>query len=320
MIADGDSRRRRRKRTLLHGIWLMWVGIALQMDMGEAKRPFLTEDNDTVPLGSFELEVASTLAFDRSDRRLLFPVLGLKAGVADRVDVGLEGGYQFVRIEGVHEAGVTDMLIRAKVRFYDASEVLPSIGTTVGLVLPTADRAINPSGDLGFLVLAQLSGDVQPLTYFVNFGVAPTGNVLKQANLDDNLLWGVAFEISVRQDISLALDFPGGTQQDSSVAQSSRFGGIWRSPWQIDFDFAVIVGMTRSADNFGLTTGLTYQFPVFGGDSPQQASCRTAAKSKSWRGLQAGVCGTEHTSIGRGSLPVRGSIALRPFMPGTFTS
>ena len=103
MIADRRWRCKRRERTLLQllrGIWLVGVSIALQVDMGEAKRPFLTEDTDTVPVGSFELEVASTLGFDGSNRQLLFPVWGLKAGVADRVDVGLEGGYQFVRIEG----------------------------------------------------------------------------------------------------------------------------------------------------------------------------------------------------------------------------
>lgn len=287
MIADRRLRCKRRERMLLQllrGIWLVGVSIALQVDMGEAKRPFLTEDNDTVPLGSFELEVSSTLGFDGPDRRLLFPILGLKAGVTDRVDVGLEGAYQFVRIEGVHEAGLFDMLLRAKVRFYDGSETLPSIGTTIGLVLPTADRAINPSGDLGFLALAQISGDLQLLTYFVNLGLAPIGNSLQELNqLDENLVWGVGFEIPVRQDISLALDFPGATMQDNDVAQSSRFGGIWQSPWQIDFDFAVIVGLTRSADNVGLTMGLTYQFPVFGGDKPQRASRR--ASSKSWRAL-----------------------------------
>jgi hypothetical protein len=305
MIAGRHLRHMRRKRKLLRGIWLMWVGIALQVDMCEAKRPFLTEDNDTVPLGSFELEVASTLAFDRSDRRLLFPVLALKAGVADHVDVGLEGGYQFVRIEGIHEAGFTDMLLRAKVRFYDGSEVLPSIGTTVGLLLPTADRDISPNGDLGFLAIVQISGDLQLLTYFVNLGLAPIGNPLKQLNqLDENLVWGVAFEIPVQQDISLALDFPGGTQQDNGVAQSSRFGGIWRSPWRIDFDLAVIVGLTRSADDVGLTMGLTYQFPVFSSNGSQQASRQASAKS--WRARHTGVYATDRTPTDWGSRPVRG--------------
>jgi hypothetical protein len=283
VIADRRWRCKRRERTLLQllrGIWLVGVSIALQVDMGEAKRPFLTEDTDTVPVGSFELEVASTLAFDGSNRQLLFPVWGLKAGVADRVDVGLEGGYQFVRIEGVHEAGFTDTLLKAKVRFYDGSETLPSIGTSVGLVLPTADRAINPSGDLGLVALALIQGDLQLFTYFVNLGVAPIGNPVEQLNqFDENLVWGVGFEIPVRQDISLALDFPGVTLEDNGVAQSSRFGGIWQSPWQIDFDFAVFVGMTRSADNFGFTMGLTYQFPVFGGGKPQQASRRASNKS-----------------------------------------
>jgi hypothetical protein len=43
--------------------------------------------------------------------------------------------------------------------------------------------------------------------------------------------------------------------------------------------------MTRSADNFGFTMGLTYQFPVFGGGKPQQASRR--ASNKSLRALHA---------------------------------
>jgi hypothetical protein len=307
VMPHADWTRRRRKRTLLHGIWLAVVSTALQVNLGEAKRPFLTEDNDTVPLGSFELEVASTLGFEGSDRRLLFPILGLKAGVADRVDVGLEAGYQFVKIENIHEAGFTDMLLRTKVRFYDGSEVLPSIGTTVGLLLPTADRAINPSGHLGFLALAQISGDLQLLTYFVNLGLAPIGNPLKQLDeLDENLVWGVGFEIPVRQDISLALDFPGATLEDNSVAQSSRFGGIWQSPWQIDFDFAFIVGLTSSADDFGLTMGLTYQFPVFGGDKPQQASRQASRKSR--RALHAGAYGSDRMPTSWGSVA-----GLRPW-------
>jgi hypothetical protein len=281
------------------------VSIALHVDMGEARRPFRTEDNDTVPLGSFELELAADLAFERSDHSHVFPALSLKAGVADRVEMGLEGGYQFVRSEGVEEAGLTETTLRVKVRFYDGSPVLPSIGATIGMILPTADRDINPSRDLGFLAIAQFSGDLQPLTYFVNLGLTLTEEPREGRNrLNEDLLWGVAFELPVQENISLAIDFFGETQQGNGIAQSGLFGGIWRSPWQIDFDLAVIVGMTRSADDVGLTLGLTYQFPVFGGDGPRQASRRASAKT--WRALQAGVYRTDRTSTGWGRLPVCG--------------
>jgi hypothetical protein len=307
MVADGRWRRRRGERKLLQltrGIWLVGVSIALQVDMGETGRPFRTEDTGTVPLGSLELELAADLAYDGSDRGLVFPLLSLKTGLADRVEVGVETGYQFVKIEGVHNNGFTETALKAKVRFYDGSDVLPSIGASLGLILPTANRDIDPSGDLGFLAIGVLTGELQVLTYSVNFGVAPSGDILDQPNLDDNLLWGLAFAIPVWKDITLAIDFFGETREDQGAAQSGLIGGIWQSPWQIDFDFAVIVGMTRSADNFGLTMGLTYQFSLFGGDKPQQASRRVSAKHS--RALQAGAYTAERTSTGWRGLPVRG--------------
>jgi hypothetical protein len=304
MIADRILKHRRRGLKWLRGIWVVWVGLALQVDVGEAGRPFRTEDNATVPLGSFELELGADLAFEGSDRGLVLPLLSLKAGVTDRMEMGVEAGYQFIRSEGMDNAGFTETALKAKVRFYDGTEVLPAIGASVGVILPTANRDIDPSGDLGFLAIAQLSGDFQLLSYFVNLGVAPTGNILKQFNLDDNLLWGVAFAVPVREDITLAIDLFGETQPESGVEQSGLFGGIWRSPWQIDFDFAVIVGMTRSADNFGLTMGLTYQFPVFGGDRPQQASRRSSAKG--WSPRQAATYGTDRVFTGSSRFPERG--------------
>ena len=36
--------------------------------------------------------------------------------------------------------------------------------------------------------------------------------------------------------ITLAIDFFGETQEDQDIAQSGLIGGIWRSPWQMDFD------------------------------------------------------------------------------------
>ena len=150
MIADRIPIHRRRGRQWLHSIWLVWVGLALHVDVGEAGRPFRTEDNATVPLGSFELELAADLAYDGSDRGLVFPLLSLKAGVTDRVEIGVETGYQFVKIEGTHNDGFTETALKAKVRFYDGAGVLPAIGATVGLILSTADRDIDPSGDLLF--------------------------------------------------------------------------------------------------------------------------------------------------------------------------
>jgi hypothetical protein len=305
MVDHRHSRHQHRRRMLLRGIWLVWASIALHVNMGDAGRPFRTEDNDTVPLGSFELEVAADLAFERSDHSHVLPALSFKVGVADRVEMGFEGGYQFVRIEGMEEAGLTETALKVKVRFYDGAAVIPSIGTTVAMILPTADRDINPSRDLGFLAIAQLSGDLQAFTYFVNLGLTLAEDPREGRNrLKEDLLWGVAVEIPVRQDISLAVDFFGETQQGNGVAQSGLFGGIWRSPWQIDFDLAVIVGMTRSADDVGLTFGLTYQFPVFAAGGPQQASRRAFAKSR--RARQPGSYGTDRTSTNLARLAARG--------------
>ena len=95
MIADRVSRHRRRERKWLRGIWLVWVGLALHVDVGEAGRPFRTEDNVTVPLGSFELELGADLAFEGSDRGLLSPAVA--EGWRDRPRGGRRRGRVSVR-------------------------------------------------------------------------------------------------------------------------------------------------------------------------------------------------------------------------------
>jgi hypothetical protein len=66
---------------------------------------------------------------------------------------------------------------------------------------------------------------------------------------------------------------------------------IWRSPWKIDFGFAVIAGLTPGADDVGLTMGLTYQFPVFGAATKQQARRRSSFQDQ--RSLQGPMSQTE---------------------------
>jgi hypothetical protein len=272
MLTDRFLERVSRPCTWLLGAALAWLSVALPVKLGETGRPFRTEDNATVPRGSFELEAAADLAFERADRAIVVPLLSLKAGVADRVELGLEGGYQFVRSEGRSEAGFTDTTFKVKVRFYDGFAALPSLGATFGTILPTADRDIAPSRDVGFLAIAQVSADLEAFVYYLNVGVTLAEDPQERRNrLDENLLWGLAFEIPVREEVALAVDFFGATQQGGGALQSALFGGIWRSPWEVDFDFALIVGLTRSADDVGLTFGLTYRFPVFGSREGSQA-------------------------------------------------
>jgi hypothetical protein len=299
MSMDVDARCRRYRCTVLLGAWLACLGSLLWGSTAEAKRPFRTEDNETVPLGSLALELFADAAFAGSDRSVVFPGLSLKAGVADRVELGVEGGYQFVRLDGVDEAGLTETRLKVKVRFYDGAGAVPAIGATLGMILPTADRDIAPSRDLGFLALAQLTGNLPGLAYFANVGMTLTEDPQEQRNrLDEQLLWGLAFEIPLHAAASLALDFFGATQPGNGVVQSGLLGGIWRSPRQIDVDFAVIVGLTPSADDVGLTLGLTYQFPVFGGERTSQRQRPFAAKME--RGRPAAPATDRVASGGRG--------------------
>jgi hypothetical protein len=281
-----------RRRTLALKTWALWASIALLTRESEGLRPFRTDDNRTVPLGHVGLELAADLAFEKSDRSVVFPALSLKAGVADRVELDLEGGYQFVRSEGSKASGLTDTTLKVKARLYDGADAIPSLATTLGMVLPTEDPSIRPSRDLGFLALAQASSDFQSFIYYANIGLELSEAPREQRNeLHKDLLWGLAFEIPIYANAALAIDFFGRTQPDSGVAQSGLMGVIWRSPWKIDFDFAVIAGLTPGADDVGLTMGLTYQFPVFGAAGQQQAQRRSSIQDQ--RSLQGSMYQTE---------------------------
>ena len=281
-----------RRRTLALKTWALWASIALLAGSSEGLRPFRTDDNRTVPLGHVGLELAADLAFEKSDRSVVFPALSLKAGVADRVELDLEGGHLFVRSAGVEEASLADAIFKVKARFYEGSDAIPSIATTLGMILPTAERTVIPSRHLGFLTLAQASADLQSLIYYINLGLAFTDDPEERRDrLDEDLVWGLAFEIPIRANAGLAVDFFGRTLQGHGVAQSGLLGMIWRSPWKIDFDFAVIAGLTAGADDVGLTMGLTYQFPVFGASGQQQAQRRSSIQNQ--RSLQGPMSQTE---------------------------
>ena len=269
------------QRALLLRMWALWASLALLAGGGEGGRPFRTEDNGTVPPGSFGLELGGELAFDKSDRHAVFPTLAFKAGLADRVELGLEAGHLFVKSAGIEEASLADAIFKVKARLYDGSVAIPSLATTFGVILPTAERTIVPGRHLGFLTLAQVSADLRSFIYYVNLGFAFTDDPEeRRSRLDEDLLWGLALEIPIHTDVALALDFFGRTQQNNGVAQSGLLGLIWRSPWKIDVDGAVIVGLTPGADDVGLTMGLTYEFPVFGAAGQRQALRRSTVQER----------------------------------------
>jgi hypothetical protein len=107
-----------------------------------AARPLTTEYAWTVEKGKFQLETGfDTTRQDNHDREIA-PSLTLSYGLLEKMDMGIESSYLFVRPkEGENENSLGDTEIKLKYRLFDEKDWIPALAITGNVKIPTASES-----------------------------------------------------------------------------------------------------------------------------------------------------------------------------------
>ena len=246
--------------------------------LAEAGRPFrAATDAPVVDPGTVEVEVGVDISRntrdDNDETSYALPTAVFNIGIADRFEIDISTGFELVDDdkEDTTLGSISDTVLTLKNLWWEGEEGAPSIGTEVSLTLPTARKEFQPDETrrVGVTGLVAVSGETGPLFYILDLG----GGV--EPNPDDAdavgvFLWAVAGELTVADRVVVVSEFQGKVIQDADDEATALLGLTYTTLGGVKFDFAGFAGLADGSDNWGITFGLTFEFPVVSKTSSQE--------------------------------------------------
>ncbi len=249
-----------------------------------ALRPFrAASDAAVVEPGTVELElgfdVSRNTRGENDQTKYAIPRAVFNIGIINRFEVDISTGFGLVE-DGQKDTtlgSVADTTITFKGLWWEAEEgtPTPSFATEISLVLPTAREEFQPGATrnigrrVGVTGQVDLTGEVGLLRYIVNLG----GGAEPSAQDDDYVgvfTWAAAGELAVTERFDLVYEFQGTVVPDTDDEATALLGLTYTTAGGVKFDFAGFAGLTDGSDNWGITFGLTYDFPIFGNGHQRQ--------------------------------------------------
>ncbi len=133
----------------------------------------------------------------------------------------------------------------------------PSLGVELSALLPTIRHEDRPGGEL----VGIASGRAVGWTYHLNVGglVEPGGD-------QPGLMWGIIVEHPITGALRGVAEVNGETVRESEAQDSALVGAVWDIEVgpplrELSFDVGLRHGISRAADEWGGTAGLTIAFP-----------------------------------------------------------
>ncbi len=230
-------------------------------------RPGVTDDTRTVPLGAFQIEAGleyarTNVAASPAERRLAVQT-ALRIGLADRLEVRLEGE-PLVRLRGAEEdTGPGDLTLGLKYRFLDAPEEQwwPSLGVEPFVKLPIADAPIGSGRpDFGFRALASLDLPWQ-LSLDVNAGLVAVGQVRPNGYLLQALT-SASLDSAITGRLSgfVELVFASRGERDGRDSLGLNVGLVYLLTRRLALDFAGGTGLIGRGPEYVFRAGGSARF------------------------------------------------------------
>ncbi len=263
------------------------------------QRPLLTEDVDTIPVGSVRFAAGVDFIQDAK-----FPLSGLKGdltrvgvinltiGINTNVEFQVEGVLQnFLAINsaqnpspiplsiplGSNTANDTgDFIISTKIKIRNETKRLPAVGFKFGVHLPNANQArgigTNQVNAFGKVILQKKFGrefsDKQHFAnVFANLGIGIMPAPLQNFAQNDVFLYGVGGIVRINKRFNFAGEVngrantrSGGAPLGTESISELRLGTQIKASG-LRFDTAAIIGLTKFSPRSGITFGVTYQSP-----------------------------------------------------------
>lgn len=264
------------------------------------QRPLLTEDVDTVPVGT--IRVGAGVDFIQDAK---FPLSGLKGdltrvgvinltfGLNSNVEFQIEGTLQnFVAINsaqnpspiplslppGSNSANDSgDFTISTKIKLRNETNRLPALGFKFGVTLPNSDQArgigTNQVNAFGKVLVQKRFGpqysDKQHLAnVFANAGIGIMPSPTQLFTQNDVFLYGVGGIFRINKRFNFAAEVngrmntrAGGAPLGTESVSEVRLGTQIKASG-LRFDTAAVIGLTRFSPRSGIIFGVTYQSPA----------------------------------------------------------
>lgn len=237
----------------------------------EALRPFLSAtDAPVVEPGDVEVELgfgaSRNTRGDTDETSYDLPSVTFTFGIVDWLEIGIGTGFGLVddQVADLTLGSVADTALGFKTLWWEGEGGAPSIGAEVAFRLPTARAEFQPEGNrlVGGAGRVIVSGETDSIVYMVNFG----GGV-DQSPADGEyvgvFIWAIAGELTVADRVAIVSEFQGTIFPNTDDDTTALLGLTYTTLGRVKFDLAGFAGLTKGSDNWGITFGVTYAFPVF---------------------------------------------------------
>jgi hypothetical protein len=229
-----------------------------------AYRPFVSTDATVAEPGQLELELGYA-GFRRSGDRTDLIAPGIVANIGLVKDLELVG-----EVKGIHRLSgtsrgkqfdVEDSAVSLKWVAHEGalqeSGRRPSVAIEASLLLPTAGGQHEPGAQL----VGIASGAAGPWRWHIN-----GGGLVKTARSEPGAIWGVIGERYVFGALRAVAEVNGESVRGYRPDTSALVGIIWdlKPPAplrELSFDVGLRHGVSRAADDWGATAGLTFALP-----------------------------------------------------------
>src|SRR5262245_29722993 len=226
-------------------------------------RPFIATDAAVASVGEVEIEFGyAGFREDHGSATIIAPTIVANLGFAR--DFELVGEFKvasdLARRENEDPTRFEDSAVSLKWVFQNGvlqdEGPRPSLAVELSALLPTVQNEDRPGGEL----VGILSGRSFGFSYHLNAGA-----LVEPGGTEPGAEWGIIVERAVAGGLRAVAEVDGESIHKSAPDSSALVGAIWDvpAPWplhELSFDVGVRRGLSRAADDWGGTAGLTFAF------------------------------------------------------------
>ncbi len=237
-----------------------------------AAHPLITDDTGTQGKGKFQLELNGQYDWDRddSDDSSVKSTGGqtaatLSYGVADNVDLILSLPYLWGNAEinettVYNEQGIGDAVLETKMRLFEKNGF--SVALKPGISIPTGnDEKSLGAGLLGGHLFLIASQELGSWAFHGNLGYIRNENKLDERRDIWHASFAATWEVIKNLKLAADIGIERNPYDDAKDDPAFLIGGIIYSIKEnVDVDFGLKCGLTKSETDLSLLTGLTFRF------------------------------------------------------------
>jgi len=240
-----------KKIIFLAGIILFVVSSA------HAARPLATNDAGVVDVGALEMEYGYEYVH-ASDSENNHSVV-LTTGLLKNLDFGIEVPYQFIELEdGGDPDGFSDLLLVSKWSVSREHDTLPDFSVSFAYKTESGnDEKSLGTGRPEYTLTGILSKSFEKFAYHANLGCSA------KQEFEDTFNYAFALEYFVNERLHVMGELVGDTILSGKFDDSSSSGLIgfnYVINNSLTYDAGLSLGISESAPDFKIMTGLTFAF------------------------------------------------------------